>query len=64
MMAIVGSTRADSSNLRLVKAIADLSSKYFTITIFDNLSLLPHFNPYNVDSPPKEIIDFYRQVEI
>lgn len=45
IFAIPGSTRSTSSNLNLIKAIADLTSESFIVTIFDGLSKLPHFNP-------------------
>lgn len=63
ILAIVGSTRVDSLNLRLVNAVAELSAEYLAFNIFDKLSQLSHFNPDEVDSPPKEIVDFFRQIE-
>ena len=63
ILAISGSTRKESSNLNLIKAIADLTSEVFDITIFEGLSTLPHFNPDldNEDSP-QEITDFRNQI--
>lgn len=53
ILAICGSTRRHSSNLNLIKAIADLSSETFIITVFEGLTELPHFNPDldNADAP-------------
>ncbi|MDF3076537.1 MAG: hypothetical protein K0S09_426 [Sphingobacteriaceae bacterium] len=45
ILAISGSTRSSSSNLNLIKAIAGLRPEAFTITIYEGLSDLPHFNP-------------------
>lgn len=45
ILAISGSTRKASSNLNLIKAIADLAHGLFTIDIFEGLSDLPQFNP-------------------
>jgi chromate reductase len=45
VLAISGSTRKASSNLNLIKAIANLSQGLFTIDIFEGLSDLPQFNP-------------------
>lgn len=45
VLAISGSTRKTSSNLNLIKAIANLAQGLFTIDIFEGLSDLPHFNP-------------------
>jgi chromate reductase len=44
ILAISGSTRQKSSNLNLIKAIAELTADVFDITIFDGLTELPHFN--------------------
>jgi NAD(P)H-dependent FMN reductase len=44
ILAISGSTRKNSSNEAIIKAIA----KFYTqldITVYDELALLPHFNP-------------------
>lgn len=45
ILAISGSTRKASSNLNLIKAIADLAQGLFTVDIFEGLSDLPQFNP-------------------
>ncbi len=59
IIAICGSTRASSSNLNLIKAIADLTSDIFTIKIFGGLSEIPHFNPdLDNDNPPKQVTEF------
>ncbi|WP_457130181.1 NADPH-dependent FMN reductase [Mucilaginibacter sp. HD30] len=58
-----GSTRKTSSNLNLIKAIAHLTSELFTITIFDGLSKLPHFNP-DLDNEfvPQEVKNFRKNL--
>ena len=45
VLAICGSTRSDSSNLRLIKAIQQLSEGVFDVEIYTGLADLPHFNP-------------------
>lgn len=45
ILAISGSTRKTSSNINLIKAIALLATETFSITIFEGLTELPHFNP-------------------
>lgn len=45
ILAISGSTRKNSSNLHLIKAIAALTTALFDITIFEGIDQLPHFNP-------------------
>ncbi|MBS1537862.1 MAG: NAD(P)H-dependent oxidoreductase [Bacteroidetes bacterium] len=59
IIAISGSTRASSTNLNLIKAIANLTTDRFDITIFEGLTELPHFNP-DLDNaqPPEQITNF------
>lgn len=45
ILAISGSTRENSTNHRLINAITEISKDIFDIQFYDNLSLLPHFNP-------------------
>ncbi len=63
ILAISGSTRKASSNLNLIKAIADLASETFTVNIFEGLSDLPHFNPdLDNENVPELVTDFRRQL--
>ena len=63
ILAISGSTRKASSNLNLIKAIAGLTSEVFTVTIFDGLSELPHFNPdLDNENVPQQVTDFRQQL--
>jgi NAD(P)H-dependent FMN reductase len=63
ILAISGSTRKESSNLNLIKAIADLTSENFDITVFEGLATLPHFNPdLDNENVPREITDFRNQL--
>lgn len=63
LLAISGSTRKASSNLNLIKAIADLTSEIFITTVFDGLSELPHFNPeLDNENVPHEVTDFRKQL--
>ena len=45
VLAICGSTRSNSSNLQIIKAIANLSPDDLDIEVYDKLNQLPHFNP-------------------
>ncbi len=64
ILALSGSTRKTSSNLNLIKAIANLSAEIFVITVFDGLDNLPHFNPdSDNESAPKEIREFRTQLK-
>ncbi len=63
ILAISGSTRKASSNINLIKAIADLTSEFFITTIFDGLAELPHFNPdLDNENVPHQVTDFRRQL--
>ena len=63
ILAISGSTRKTSSNLNLIKAIAGLTADIFTITIFEGLSDLPHFNPdLDNENLPQQVAAFRRQL--
>lgn len=63
ILAITGSTRKKSANLNLINAIEELSSSVFSITIFEGLTEIPHFNPdlENVN-PPNEVASFRRLI--
>jgi len=66
ILAISGSTRAQSSNLDLIKAIADLTADSFSITIFEGLSALPHFNPdldLDKENAPAAVTSFRQQLQ-
>src|SRR5690348_15469510 len=59
IIAISGSTRQDSTNHRLIRAIADLSKETLDIQLFDGIGNLPHFNPDHIDgNTPQTVIDF------
>ncbi len=45
ILAISGSTRKNSTNQRLINAIAELSKEIFEIQFYNRISSLPHFNP-------------------
>jgi chromate reductase len=59
VIAFPGSARKNSSNLRLIKAIEELTKDNFEINIFDDLTRLPHFNPdMDTDDPPEAVRSF------
>lgn len=59
IIAISGSTRAQSTNLSLILGIAELTKEQFEITIFNDIATIPHFNPdLNTDNPPQPVTDF------
>ena len=64
VFAIVGSASKNSSNLKLVQKIAALISDDFTVNIFDDLKMLPHFDPeLSINNTPKTVIDFRNAIK-
>ena len=63
ILAICGSTRAASSNLNLIHAIADLARDRYTIRIYGGLTALPQFDPDKDHAhPPAEVVALRRQL--
>lgn len=61
---IIGSASSNSANLKLVEKIANLTSDKISLTIFNDLKTLPHFDPeLATDNPPIQIIDFRKNIE-
>src|SRR6185312_1861275 len=59
ILAICGSTRINSTNHRLIKAIAQLSKDIFDIELYDRLTQLPQFNPDDDnENVSKEVLGF------
>ena len=59
IMAISGSARKNSANLRLIKAIDEMTREKFDTTVFEGLTDLPHFNPdLDNDNPPEPVNSF------
>jgi chromate reductase, NAD(P)H dehydrogenase (quinone) len=64
IFAIIGSASSNSSNLKLVEKIANLTKNVFNLTIFNDLKSLPHFDPeLSVGNPPKQITEFRNCIE-
>jgi len=66
ILAISGSLRTGASNTAVLEAAALLAPPGVTITLYDGLAALPHFNP-DLDSPdgdglPEPVIDLRRQI--
>jgi chromate reductase, NAD(P)H dehydrogenase (quinone) len=63
IFAIIGSASENSSNLKLVNKIAELTQEYFNVTVFDSLALLPHFNAeLSFEHTPQTILDFREKI--
>jgi chromate reductase len=63
ILAICGSTRSNSSNLNLLKAIAELTKEIYVFNIFEDLARIPSFNPdADGDNTPIQVIDFRKKI--
>ncbi|MBB4804133.1 NAD(P)H-dependent FMN reductase [Flavobacterium nitrogenifigens] len=63
ILAVSGSTRKDSSNFKILKYISNQLSSEFELEIFEDLDILPHFNPdLDTDNLPKEIISLRNKI--
>ena len=58
ILAISGSTRQNSSNGNLLKAIAALFEDSMEMNIFEGIAALPHFNPDETDKTIAEVMHF------
>ena len=64
ILAISGSTRKQSSNLNLIKAIEKLYANELSIKIYDGLLNLPQFNPDDdTENPPAPVTDLRKQIK-
>jgi chromate reductase len=62
ILALCGSLRAVSSNKTLLRAVARLLPEGVTVTFYEGLGDLPHYNPDLEDSPPEVVIAFRKLV--
>ncbi|WP_212003195.1 NADPH-dependent FMN reductase [Chitinophaga sp. HK235] len=63
ILAISGSTRQQSSNHQLIKAVASLAADVAHVEVFEGLTNIPHFNPdIDHDNPPAEVVAFRRRL--
>ena len=67
IFAICGSTRSNSANLQIIKAIAKEAEAIMEFEIYDQLGLLPHFNPdldnENIVESVKELRDKIKKAD-
>ena len=62
ILAILGSTRQNSTNHRLIKAISEMSKDIFDIQLYNGLSLLPYFNPDDDGERVSREVTLFRQL--
>jgi chromate reductase len=59
ILAINGSTRAESANSRFIRAIVRLAGARAAFTLYPSIAELPHFNPdLDGDDPPAPVAQF------
>lgn len=64
VLAICGSTRAESANLHILRRIAEMYDGQVDCTIFTGIDRIPHFNPdLDTDTPPDAVTAFRKQIE-
>ncbi len=61
IFAICGSTRENSSNLQIIKAIEVLSAEIMEFEIYNELAHLPHFNPDTGDAELPNAVAVFRE---
>ncbi len=63
VLSICGSTRAASSNLDVIQAIARLAHDQFVVHLYNGLEQLPQFNPdRDNEEAPAEVADLRKQL--
>ena len=64
VLAISGSTRINSNNEAILKAISNIYNDQIEVHIYDGIAKLPHFNPdLEDDKVEQSVIDFRKQIE-
>lgn len=61
---IIGSASNNSANEKLIDYIVNLTTDFFSLSVFKDLKTLPHFDPeLSIDHPPKEIIELRNHID-
>ena len=64
ILAISGSLRAESTNLKIIRYVQTLSDGRLNFNLYQGLSALPAFNPdLDTDAPPAEVKEFRRLIK-
>jgi chromate reductase, NAD(P)H dehydrogenase (quinone) len=64
ILAINGSASSASTNLKLIEIIANMLNKDFNLKIYNDLKLLPHFDPeISTGNPPPEVVEFRNSIQ-
>jgi len=63
ILGILGSTKANSNNERLLKKVGELMQEHINLTIFNQITDLPHFNPdLDNEEVAAVVVDFRKQI--
>jgi NAD(P)H-dependent FMN reductase len=61
---INGSASDNSTNLKLIEYFANLTKAFFSLTVFNDLKTLPHFDPHlSITNTPQVILDLRKSIE-
>ena len=64
ILAICGSTRANSANLQLIRFVEQISADHLQFEIYNDLDKLPHFNPdLDKDVAPAIVEEFRNKIK-
>ena len=63
ILALSGSTKQQSVNMKLLKKIAATYSDRITVDLYDGIDKVPHFNPdKDTETPPESVVDFRKRI--
>jgi chromate reductase len=63
IVAVSGSTRKNSSNFKILKFISEHINSDFEVEIFEDLEMIPHFNPdLDSENPPEAVAIFRHKI--
>lgn len=64
IFAIIGSASENSANQKIIDHVAKLSAGYFSLTVFNHLKQLPHFDPeLSINNTPQIISELRHNIE-
>ena len=64
ILAICGSARKSSVNLKIILAVAEMAKEKWLTEVFEGIDQLPHFNPdLDLTEPPEEVKVFRKKLK-
>ncbi|MDR2146776.1 MAG: NAD(P)H-dependent oxidoreductase [Tannerella sp.] len=64
ILAINGSASSRSANQKLIDNFIESTKDFFSVTVFDGLKTLPHFDPeLSINNTPTVILDFRNSIQ-